>query len=250
MTPSFPTTLKRSQFDIGAKAIAHAGIHQAAGEVNDLLPGRRVKWNWVEHSYMPNFGYLERQGVFRSFDSPPPAAAFTSGDDQDEQFASVEEEDPATLLSPPQRNERCLVNFTICLSPTYRVPVLYFTAHTANGAPLSLASLLSSSIFHHRSSHSNPTTYPFTTLLPPSSSSSSDEPIPPPFLSQGDHPTLGTPAWFLHPCETEGIVREVLESLVVKERGIKVEEGEKVGWEREWIKTWLMIVGAVVDLRE
>jgi ubiquitin-like-conjugating enzyme ATG10 len=52
-----------------------------------------------------------------------------------------------------------------------------------------------------------------------------------PLLSQGDHPTLGTPCWYLHPCETASAVRELLE-----------EEPLNV------IEKWMLIVGNVVQL--
>ena len=100
------------------------------------------------------------------------------------------------------------------------------------GAPLPLSALLSSTIFHHAST----TSYPFSTLSPPPN----DDPAPPPFLSQSDHPTLGSPAWFLHPCETASLMQELLES-----RGTPGEE-----WRREWMESWLMLVGTVADLRE
>ncbi|KAL8292493.1 hypothetical protein RQP46_001105 [Phenoliferia psychrophenolica] len=145
----------------------------------------------------------------------------------------VQEEDTATLSVAPPAS--CTVTLSVCLSATFRVPVLYFTAHHLNGSPLPLGDILSSSIFHARSATP---AYPFTTLEP--ANDDDDEPRPAPFLSQGDHPTLGTPAWFLHPCETEAIVKEVLEG----------RESPDDGWEREWLETWFMVVGSVVDLRE
>lgn len=116
-----------------------------------------------------------------------------------------------------------------------RVSDFQLNCFFAGGAPLSLTSLLASSVFHSRSATPS---YPFTTLSP--DSADDDEPHPNPFLSQADHPTLGTPAWFLHPCETEAIVREVLEGTE--------KPGER--WESAWMETWFMVVGSVVDLRE
>lgn len=33
-----------------------------------------------------------------------------------------------------------------------------------------------------------------------------------PILSQGDHPVLGTPCWYLHPCETSAAVTELIKA--------------------------------------
>lgn len=114
-------------------------------------------------------------------------------------------------------------------------------APLAAGSPLTLSSLLSSTILHPR-----PTApfYPFTTLSSPSPSSAEAPAFP--FLSQGEHPTLGTPAWFLHPCETEGVMRDVLETECESEE--PGHGGE--GWRGRWLKSWLMVVGSVVDLRK
>ncbi|TFK28809.1 hypothetical protein FA15DRAFT_664873 [Coprinopsis marcescibilis] len=62
-----------------------------------------------------------------------------------------------------------------------------------------------------------------------------------PLLSQGDHPTLGTPCWYFHPCETEASVAEL------------VREVAEVDWSEEyrlarWLDLWLMTVGTVVNL--
>lgn len=213
---------------------------------------------------MPGFGYLERPGVVRS------TRATLERDLWDEEElagpAIVEEEDTSALPLPSAHlsDERCIVNLWICLSPTYHVPVLYFSAHLTckslslgyrrafadpssllpAGSPLTLDQILRSTIFHCP----DPSTYPFSTLPPPSSESSTTltDPSPSfPFLSQGEHPTLGMPAWFLHPCETEAIMRDVLGSVEVQ--GVRESEGE--GWRGKWLETWLMVVGSVVDLK-
>jgi len=54
-----------------------------------------------------------------------------------------------------------------------------------------------------------------------------------PLLSQGGHPTLETPCWYLHPCETAKAVEELLSE-------------KEPGW--NMIEAWLLIVGNVVEL--
>jgi len=104
--------------------------------------------------------------------------------------------------------------------------------------------MLHSTIFRSR----DPSIYPFSTLSPLSvdSPTAPTDPAPPfPFLSHGEHPTLGTPAWFLHPCETESIMKDVLGSAEQQGEG----DDENEGWRGRWLESWLMVVGSVVDLR-
>lgn len=62
-----------------------------------------------------------------------------------------------------------------------------------------------------------------------------------PLLSQGDHPTLQMPCWYLHPCETGGAVGELLAA------------GKQDAGERrtpcEWLETWMAMLGTMVNLR-
>lgn len=68
-------------------------------------------------------------------------------------------------------------------------------------------------------------------LTPPSSAF--------PLLSQGEHPTLGTACWYLHPCESANAVGEFMA------------EEDSAGWTEEertvrWLELWLMVVSSVV----
>lgn len=58
-------------------------------------------------------------------------------------------------------------------------------------------------------------------------------------LSQGDHPTLGTPCWYLHPCQTAEVVDELM-------REVECGEAERP---LQWMEAWLMMLGNVVDFR-
>jgi len=95
-------------------------------------------------------------------------------------------------------------------------------------------------LFHANESKA---TYPFSTLSPIPVPVDGGTAPPLPFLSQADHPTLGTPCWFLHPCQTEAIVAEVL-----KANGTPGATEERML--NSWLETWFMVVGTVVDLRE
>lgn len=61
-------------------------------------------------------------------------------------------------------------------------------------------------------------------------------------LSQGDHPILGTPCWYLHPCRTADMIEEV------------IIEGRRDDWSPEeallrFFETWFMVLGNVIDFR-
>lgn len=62
-----------------------------------------------------------------------------------------------------------------------------------------------------------------------------------PLLSQGDHPTLGIPCWYFHPCETSKAVEEFM--VEEKEKELSEEEGYA-----RWLEIWLMIVGSVLNV--
>ena len=59
-----------------------------------------------------------------------------------------------------------------------------------------------------------------------------------PLLSQGEHPTLGTPCWFFHPCETPTALAELKEA-----------REQDDSFPGRTIMLWLLLLGNVVDLR-
>ena len=61
-----------------------------------------------------------------------------------------------------------------------------------------------------------------------------------PLLSQGEHPSTGTPCWYFHPCETETALRELLEA----DRETRVIEDEIV----RLMELWFLLLGNVVDM--
>ncbi|GAA5984259.1 hypothetical protein JCM10908_006113 [Rhodotorula pacifica] len=151
--------------------------------------------------------------------------------------------------------ELCNVRLSVCYSPSYGVPVLWLEAYRRNGAPLSLVEILHSSIFVRPDRQSE-----MTPALQQASNDSA--PTPPVLLSQADHPATGHYYWFLHPCETEAMVNEVLESTTgaaehaaedlpdANEQLEDLETGSPRSrrWAMEWLEAWLMVVGSLVDL--
>lgn len=127
----------------------------------------------------------------------------------------------------------------LSLSPSISSTLNVAFSPTA-GAPLTLPDLSTCTFFH---SSSRPS------LFSPASSPSPARSLRLPFLSQADHPATGRPAWYVHPCETQGVVGEVLgaSSSAGQEARDAAEEDEEA---MRWLETWLMVVSSVVDLRE
>ena len=110
----------------------------------------------------------------------------------------------------------------------YSIVLTFFpvTGGDAGGSPLSLDEIMKSPLFRpHTLPSADGNTFAVT--LPDSSLA---------LLSQGDHPTLGTPSWYFHPCHTADVVGEILAELAVgQEDGLR------------WLETWFMVLGNIVD---
>lgn len=65
-----------------------------------------------------------------------------------------------------------------------------------------------------------------------------------PLLSQGDHPTLGTPCWYFHPCETPTVVDEIMKE--VQSEGVLTDNDRLI----KWMEVWFMVLGTAVDMKQ
>lgn len=82
----------------------------------------------------PGFGYLQRAVVTRLM---APTTLIDDGEgDHDLLEVQDIEQDPSAVVTNGDARDNCTVTFSICLSPTYRVPVLYFTAHKSSTCPV------------------------------------------------------------------------------------------------------------------
>jgi ubiquitin-like-conjugating enzyme ATG10 len=103
-----------------------------------------------------------------------------------------------------------------------------------DGSPLGLEEIMNTSLLRH---HALPETQATSFAL-----FQQDALFP--LLSQGDHPTLGLPSWFIHPCGTACAMSELI--------GEKMAEGvAEVGsqeWLLVWLETWFMMLGNMVKL--
>ncbi|KAJ7667943.1 hypothetical protein DFH06DRAFT_1184012 [Mycena polygramma] len=131
-------------------------------------------------------------------------------------------DDEATAATPA---ETLTCKQYIVYSATFQVPAFYFTLHDTSGSPLALDDLVRTTLFRrfafegteHTSFAVSPTGSAF------------------PVLSQGDHPTLGTPCWYFHPCESCTAVEEIM---------AEVEDRRPL----RWLETWFMVLGQVVNM--
>ncbi|KAF8913829.1 hypothetical protein CPB84DRAFT_1840622 [Gymnopilus junonius] len=198
----------RSQFEATCKAFSR----------------RHSEWTWVD-GHTPGYGYLTRttSHFYKAFNSHSrylihPASTELENEEEDEATAQ-----PAQPILTARE--------FVVYSASFSVPAFYFTIHDTNGAPLSLMDILRTSLFKSDLPGGSEAT-DFALTFPSASF---------PLLSQGDHPTLGTPCWYLHPCESDTAVGEFLR------------EVEQPDWNEEsrlvrWLELWLMVVGSVLIL--
>lgn len=214
--------LSRPQFVVAASAFARC----------------HPQWQYID-GHRPGYNYLTRTTT-HFFKSP----ASPGYDDLEAEDVEAEDAATATAQLPPTM---LTVQEHIVYSASFNVPAFYFTAHDtsvlyllnfvlnrsflADGTPCALAALVNSSFFK---------------VKPPAEAEASDYALTLPhvsfpLLSQGDHPTLGTPCWYFHPCETDVAVNEFM---------CEVEEAD---WSEEqrlvrWMELWIMIVGSMLNV--
>lgn len=228
--------------------------------------------------WTPGIGHL-RQCVFGVKFLRPRKVPFVA--EQDDSLRPTladdgsEPHDPSALAEADAA-ETCNVRLSICYSPSYGVPVLWLEAHQrgppvfpsplpafqvgslpadirmhdppADGAPLSLTEIMRSSIFIDDRLGGDGLTPGEQVAAEGNNKSATTTPV---LLSRADHPATGQFCWFLHPCETEAMVNEILEAS--QEAAAPAERahagGDSLTWASEWLEAWLMVVGRLVDLQ-
>ena len=103
----------------------------------------------------------------------------------------------------------------------------------ADGCPLMLEEIMNTSILRRHALPEIQVT-PYALVQPDASF---------PLLSQGDHPTLGTPGWFIHPCGTGCAIGE----LIGERKKAEGMPGVEDNW-LHWLETWFMMIENIVDL--
>ncbi|KAG1753955.1 uncharacterized protein EDB91DRAFT_1100881 [Suillus paluster] len=102
--------------------------------------------------------------------------------------------------APRGSRESLICQQYVVLSATFRVPAFYFSIHGSSGSPLQLTDIMKTSLLRE-DVHEGTVATTFAVSHPAMNF---------PLLSQGEHPTLGTPCWYFHPCETASTVQEIL----------------------------------------
>ncbi|KAJ8086523.1 hypothetical protein PM082_005346 [Marasmius tenuissimus] len=182
-------------------------------------------WSWNGHPMLPNLGYMSRNTTLTIKSSNEPC--LVDADVTDDLEASPDE----AISTTRTEIQTLACHEYVVFSATFQVPCLYFTISHPNGAPLSADEVVKTSLFHPVALASTTTTS-FAVTQPNSLF---------PLLSQGEHPTLGTPCWYLHPCETA----PAMEELLSEERADTTAEERLV----RWLEVWFLVAGSVVDLR-
>jgi len=170
----------------------------------------------------------------------------------------TEEPDVASISTPVLSSgpETALADLYASWSPVYQLPVMYFRVRNAGqqtslhfgnktdesnelaaGSALTLAEILTSSLFHAASSEvfvrDNSSTYATTCVTRYICATNEHFPA----ISQGEHPSTGTPCFFLHPCETSTALSDILAGEQSSSTPLRI------------LECWFMIVGSVLDLR-
>lgn len=123
-----------------------------------------------------------------------------------------EKEEDAAAFQVEGNSEVLTYEYHIVYSPSYGVPVLYFNAHTQGGKLLGLEEIWKRvpDVYKERLSKERWT-----------------------FITQQEHPLLGHPFYYLHPCHTADLMKN---TPVLTDK-------------RHYIISWLSAVGPVVGLK-
>ncbi|TKY85570.1 hypothetical protein EX895_005732 [Sporisorium graminicola] len=174
-----------------------------------------TQWTWLAPLH-PGPAFEGTTGLVRSFAlAAPPPAERAEGDDGE---VVLDEDEVAEAVGDEAAVGRTgarvvTVHQTIAWSKIWRLPVLFFHAHTERGEPVQLDQLAQLGVVHSRG-----------TLC-----ASQPPPSPPPLhagsgaaqqqqevaqgtaapISVADHPRTGLPSYYLHPCHTDVALREV-----------------------------------------
>ncbi|KAK5576188.1 hypothetical protein RB653_007329 [Dictyostelium firmibasis] len=120
-----------------------------------------------------------------------------------------------------------LFQFDIIYSKSYQVPVLYLNAFF--------------------SIDSSPLTWNEIWINLPLSNFDKNQQSTIPYITQVEHPILGSPCYQLHPCETDNLMKLVL--LKEKENDNYDDDNEKDYFKDYYLLSWLSIIGPMVNIK-
>lgn len=88
--------------------------------------------------------------------------------------------------------------------------------------------------------------------LDSSSEDSGQTPATFPLLLQAQHPATGAVVWAVHPCETLGMVDEIMRAERQQDRGNESADNRAPGGDDvalAWLKCWLTVCSSILDFR-
>ncbi|KAI0091969.1 hypothetical protein BDY19DRAFT_983545 [Irpex rosettiformis] len=211
----------RTNFDSACKAYAqkYPSNHDDNSTHDELLARYPSGWSWKEHKLVPGLGYLARLALY-----PTHTPKQLSSEDVLGEHLQQAEADPAEASAAP---DVLTCRQYVVFSSTFQVPAFYFSMHHKTGAPLTLREIVESPLFR---AQTLPNTAMSTFALDTPDSAFA-------MLSQGDHPTLGTPCWCLHPCHTAEVVEEII-------REVGHAESDR---NLRWLEAWVMVLSNLVN---
>eukprot|EP00741_Cyanophora_paradoxa_P001527 tig00000492_g1478.t1 len=136
---------------------------------------------------MPGSAYLVRteRSLLRPAAPPPVAVCEAVGVHEEE---LVEEIDSSCLRLPDEpAGEAYVYEHHVVFSPSYSVPVLYFRASRSDGSPLTAEEVWANIPHRFRADSAGAAV-----------------------VSQNEHPVLGSPFFFMHPCGTADLMAALL----------------------------------------
>ncbi|CAO3590703.1 unnamed protein product [Absidia cylindrospora] len=118
------------------------------------------------------------------------------------------------------------VNHHIVYSASYQAPVLYFDAFFTDGMRLGLDDIYT---------HLVPPIYQQDLKTSPVQAQGS--------ITQADHPLLGRPFWYIHPCDTQTLLQTILFGAQTTSLGRHHQDA----FLHDYIKVWLALLGPIVQ---
>jgi len=184
-------------------------------------------WEWRAHEEnRPGLSYLAKSNHVLRFGAVPPKTA-ESGEvcalEGEKLEQHLKDFEVAVALPSAEESDGTtfIYEYHILYSTSYQVPVLYFNGYHLDGAPLTWEEV-------------------WENLDPVYK----NEKLRWTFVTQKEHPVLGTPFFHIHPCETKllmGVVQQYIAS--------ETFDGPSDNDRHNYLVTWLSLVGPVVGIK-
>ncbi|KAI8084603.1 autophagocytosis associated protein [Halteromyces radiatus] len=193
MTTTTKTALLKADFELAIKQFAI------------LTANTDTPWHLTSTQWGPS--YLQRTVKVAAFKSSYMKSLEPLNNDN-----IFEDDDPALALPDPSI-QTIMLDHHIVYSSTYQVPVLYFDAYFPDGTRLGLDEIYEYIV---------PQVYQDDLKISPIQAQGA--------ITQADHPLLGRPFWYIHPCDTQTLLQTIMQDVFIE----------------NYIKIWLSLVGPLV----